>query len=90
MDSATIIVVHLGMDNEDDYSMLKKKVKFCKQNADNVGVGFDIPGSISSLVVLNVPKTIVGKAGQVVAQVFVIGEIKARAPVVQLNRVSAL
>ena len=52
-----------GMDN----SMLKKNVKFRKQIADKIGVGFELPDSISASIVPNVPKTTVVQAEQVVA-----------------------
>jgi hypothetical protein len=45
----------------DDYAMLKKNEKFRKQIADNIGVGFELPDSISPSVVPNVPKTTVEK-----------------------------
>jgi integrase len=51
----------------DDYSMLKKNVKFRKQIADKIGVGFKLPESISAPVVPNVPKTTVVQAEHVVA-----------------------
>jgi len=51
----------------DDYSMLKKNVKFRKQIADRIGVGFELPASIPSSVVPNVPKMAVQQAEQVVA-----------------------
>jgi hypothetical protein len=51
----------------DDYSMLKKNVKFRKQIADKIGVGFELPNSISASVVPNVPKMAVEQAEQVVA-----------------------
>jgi integrase len=51
----------------DDYSMLKKDVKFRKQIADRIGVGFDLPDSISSSVVPNVPKMAVEESAQAVA-----------------------
>jgi integrase len=51
----------------DDYSMLKKNEKFRKQIADKIGVGFQLPDSVSSSVVPNVPKTTVAEAEQVVA-----------------------
>ena len=40
----------------DDYSMLKKNVKFRKQIADRIGTGFELPESILAPVVPNVPK----------------------------------
>jgi len=39
----------------DDYSMLKKNVKFRKEIGEKVGVGFKQPNSISSSLVPNVP-----------------------------------
>src|SRR5262249_46028626 len=48
---------HANQTVADDYSMLKKNVKFRKQIADRIGVGFDLPDSISAPVVPNVPKT---------------------------------
>jgi integrase len=51
----------------DDYSMLKRSVKFRKQTADKIGVGFELPDSISASVVPNVPKMRVEQAQQVVA-----------------------
>ena len=51
----------------DDYSMLKKNVKFRKQIADKIGVGFELPDSISAPVVPNVPKTTVVQTEQSVA-----------------------
>jgi hypothetical protein len=51
----------------DDYSMLKKNVKFRKQIADKIGVGFKLPDSISATVVPNVPTTTVVQVEQAVA-----------------------
>jgi integrase len=51
----------------DDYSMLKKNVKFRKQIADRIGAGFELPDSISSSVVPNVPKMAVEESAQAVA-----------------------
>ena len=51
----------------DDYSMLKKNVTFRKQIADKIGVGFELPESISAPVVPNVPKTTVVHVQQAVA-----------------------
>jgi hypothetical protein len=51
----------------DDYSMLKKNVQFRKKIADRIGVGFELPDSISSSVVPNVPKMTVDEAGQAIA-----------------------
>ena len=48
----------------DDYSMLKKNMKFRKQIAEKIGVGFKFPSSISASVVPNVPKTTVGQASR--------------------------
>jgi len=47
--------------------MLKKNVKFRKQIADKIGVGFELPNSISASVVPNVPKMPVEQAEQAVA-----------------------
>src|SRR6266699_3051954 len=46
----------------DVYSMLKKNIKFCKQIADMIGVGFELPNSIWASVVPNVPKMAVEQA----------------------------
>ena len=51
----------------DVYSMLKKNIKFRKQIADKIGVGFELPNSIWASVVPNVPKMAVEQAEQVVA-----------------------
>ncbi len=51
----------------DDYSMLKKNVKFRKEIADRIGVGFELPDSISSSVAPNVPKIALQQVEQVVA-----------------------
>jgi hypothetical protein len=51
----------------DDYSMLKKNVKFRKQIADKIGVGFELPNSILASVVPHVPKMAVEQAEQAVA-----------------------
>ena len=51
----------------DDYSMLKKNIKFRKQIADEIGVGFELPNSTSASVVPNVPKMTVEQAEQAVA-----------------------
>jgi integrase len=51
----------------DDYSMLKKNVKFRKEIADRIGVGFELPDSVLSSVVPNVPKMTVEQVGLVVA-----------------------
>jgi integrase len=51
----------------DDYSMLKKDIKFRKQIADKIGVGFELPTSILASVVPNVPKMAVEQAEQAVA-----------------------
>lgn len=51
----------------DDYSMLKNNIKFRKQIADNIWVGFELPNSVWASVVPNVPKTAVEQAGQAVA-----------------------
>jgi hypothetical protein len=40
----------------DDNSMLKKNVKFRKQIADKIGVGFELPDSIPASAVPDVPK----------------------------------
>ena len=47
--------------------MLKKNVTFRKQIADKIGVGFELPESISAPVVPNVPKTAVLEVQQAVA-----------------------
>ena len=47
--------------------MLKKNVKFRKQIADRIGVGFELPDSILAAVVPNVPKTKIEQAKQVMA-----------------------
>lgn len=47
---------HANQTVGDDYSMLKKNVKFRKQIADKIGPGFELPGSIFAPVVPNVPK----------------------------------
>jgi len=44
-----------------------KAVKFRKQIADKIGVGFELPNSISASVVPNVPKMAVEQAEQAVA-----------------------
>ncbi len=49
----------------DDYSMLKKNLKFRKEIAAKIGVGFEFPGSILVSVVPNVPKTAAGEANEV-------------------------
>ena len=49
----------------DYYSMLKKNVTFRKQIADKIGVGFELPESISAPVVP--PKTAVVQVQQAVA-----------------------
>jgi len=46
--------------------MLKKNVKFRKQIADKIGVGFELPNSISASVVPNVPKMTVEQAEQAI------------------------
>jgi integrase len=51
----------------DDYSMLKKNVKFRKQIAEKIGVGFELPDSIWAPVVPNVPKMTVVQPAQAVA-----------------------
>jgi len=51
----------------DVYSMLKKNIKFRKQIADKIGVGFELPNSILASVVPNVPKMAVEQAEQAVA-----------------------
>ena len=51
----------------DVYSMLKKNIKFRKQIADKIGVGFELPNSILASVVPNVPKMAVEQAEQTVA-----------------------
>ncbi|MGH9684236.1 MAG: hypothetical protein ACRD4S_11585 [Candidatus Acidiferrales bacterium] len=47
--------------------MLKKNVKFRKEIADRIGVGFELPDSISSSVAPNVPKIALQQVEQVVA-----------------------
>ncbi len=47
--------------------MLKKNVRFRKQIADRIGVGLELPNSISASVVPNVPKMKVEQAEQAVA-----------------------
>jgi hypothetical protein len=47
--------------------MLKKNVKFRKQIADRIGVGFKLPDSILAPFAPNVPKTTTEQAQQVVA-----------------------
>ena len=51
----------------DDYSMLKKNVKFRKQIVDRIGIGFELPDSISASVGPNVPKITVEQAQHPVA-----------------------
>ena len=51
----------------DNYSMLKKNIKFRKEIADNIGVGFELPNSIWASVVPNVPKMAIEQAEQAVA-----------------------
>jgi integrase len=58
---------HANQSVGDDYSMLKRNVKFRKQIADKIGVGFILPESISLPGVPNVPKTAVQQAQEVVA-----------------------
>jgi hypothetical protein len=48
----------------DDCSILKKNIKFRKQIADKIGVGFEPPNSILASVVQNVPKMTVEQAEQ--------------------------
>jgi len=47
--------------------MLKRNVKFRKQIADKISVGFELPDSNSASVVPDIPKMGVDGAGQVVA-----------------------
>ncbi len=47
--------------------MLKKNVKFRKEIANRIGVGFELPDSILAPVVPNVPKTSTEQAQQVMA-----------------------
>jgi hypothetical protein len=47
--------------------MLKKNIKFRKEIADNIGVGFELPNSIWASVVPNVPKMAIEQAEQAVA-----------------------
>lgn len=58
---------HANQSVGDDYSMLKRNVKFRKQIADKIGVGFELPDSIAAPVVPNVPKTTVVQTEQAVA-----------------------
>jgi hypothetical protein len=58
---------HANQSVGDDYSMLKRNVKFRKQTANRIGVGFELPGSISAPVVPNVPKIAVQQAQEAVA-----------------------
>ena len=58
---------HANRTVRDDYSMLKKNIKFRKQIADRIGVGFELPNSSWASVVPNVPKVAVEQAGQAVA-----------------------
>ena len=62
--------IRLGHANRtvgDDYSMLKRNVTFRKQIADKIGVGFELPESISAPVIPNVPKIAVVQMQQAVA-----------------------
>jgi hypothetical protein len=47
VDSAAIVVAHVGMDNKDDCLIPRKKVNFRKEIADKIGVGYELPESIS-------------------------------------------
>jgi len=47
--------------------MLKRNVTFRKQIADKIGVGFELPESISAPVIPNVPKIAVVQMQQAVA-----------------------
>lgn len=58
---------HANQTVGDDYSMLKKNVNFRKQIADKIGVGFELPHSISASVVPNVPKMTAEHDEQVLA-----------------------
>ena len=58
---------HANQTVGDDYSMLNRNVKFRKQIADKIGVGFELPDSISASVVPNVPKIAVRKKEEAVA-----------------------
>jgi integrase len=58
---------HANRNVGDAYSMLNKNIRFRKQTADKIGVGFDLPNSIFAPVVPNVPKMTVAQAQQVVA-----------------------
>jgi integrase len=51
----------------DNYSMLKKNVKFRKEIAARIGVGFELPTSISTSIVPNVPKTASEESTEVLA-----------------------
>ena len=48
---------HANQTAGDDYSMLKKNVKFRREIAHRIGAGFKLPDSITVSVVPNVPKT---------------------------------
>ena len=47
--------------------MLKENEKFRKQIANKIGIGFELPDSIFSSVIPNVPKTTAGEVVQVIA-----------------------
>ncbi len=47
--------------------MLKKNVKFRKEIAGRIGVGFELPTSISSPFVPNIPKTASEESREVLA-----------------------
>jgi hypothetical protein len=49
----------------DNYSMLKKNVNFRKEIAGRIGVGFELPTSVSGSIVPNVPKTTSEKSTEV-------------------------
>jgi hypothetical protein len=51
----------------DDYSMLKRNMKFRKQIAEKISVGFELPDSIWAPVVPNAPKMTVAPPAQRVA-----------------------
>src|SRR6266700_4473891 len=49
-------LVHVNRTVAEDYSMLKKNLNFHKQMADRIGVGFELPDSITSSAVPNILK----------------------------------
>ena len=58
---------HANQTVGDCYSMLKKNFNFRKQIAEKIGVGFELPESITPSVVPNVPKITIQPEEQVVA-----------------------